>query len=341
LLFDNLSRPGAERNWQMLRDEYGCLVELQTGDVRDASALKQAVSRASKVFHFASQVAVASSVKNPVEDFEINARGTLNLLEILRELPKPLPLICTSTSKIYGDLADIRVRSGQKRCEPEDPACRLNGFSEARPLRCHSPHGCSNGAACQYVLDYARTFKVPAVVFCVSSVYGPHQLGTEDQGWITHFLNCALKGGSLTVYGDGRQVRDVLFVDDLMEAFLLADDQIARLSGQTFNIGGGPDNTLSVIELLELIATIRGARPKVQFEPARLSDQRYYVSDIRKFSRATGWCPSVGVREGIERLCRWLESETAASPGREKKRAAKTREDDAQVKKPNEPLEVP
>ena len=208
------------------------------------------------------------------------------------------------------------------------PRCRLNGLSEARPLRCHSPYGCSNGAACQYVLDYAREFKLPAIVFCMSSVYGPYQLGGEDQGWITHFLNCALKGAPIKVYGDGRQVRDVLFVDDLIEAFLLAEDQIARLSGQTFNIGGGPDNTVSVIELLDLIAAIRGQRPEVQFEPARPSDQRYYVSDIRKLSRATGWCPSVGVREGVERLRRWIESEEAApgpAPEPPKRRSAKPR----------------
>lgn len=312
LLFDNLSRPGVKQNWEWIVREHGNLVETAEGDVRDFEAVSRVVARASKIFHFAGQTAVAASLENPMEDFEINARGTLNVLEAIRKHSQPPPLLYTSTNKMYGAMADLTLRSSDRRYEPDDPLFRLNGFNESRPLHFHSPYGCSKGAACQYVLDYARTYRLPATVFCLSCSYGPHQLGTENQGWVAHFLARAMKGASITIFGDGKQVRDILFVDDLVEALLLGHQQMARLAGQCFNIGGGPENTISLIELVEVIKELRQVRPRINFKPWRLADQRYYVSDIRKFCRATGWCPSVGVREGIERLYRWLETEAKA-----------------------------
>jgi CDP-paratose 2-epimerase len=306
LLFDNLSRPGVERNVQWLQKEHGSLVRLEEADIRQMAAVRSAVKEASKVFHFAAQVAVTTSLENPIEDFEVNARGTLNLLEAVRNRSHPIPLIFTSTNKVYGDLSDLRLQVRPSRYEPEDTVVRRYGVSERRPLAFHSPYGCSKGAACQYVLDYAHTFKLPCAVFRMSCIYGPHQFGNEDQGWVAHFLIRALQGIPITIYGDGRQVRDILFVDDLVDAFLAALNHIEAVAGSAFNIGGGAENTISLLELLALIERIHGSKPETEFELWRPADQQYYVSDIRRFSNQTGWSPKVRVSEGIERLHRWL-----------------------------------
>lgn len=307
LLYDNLSRPGVEQNLSWLKSTHGNLVRHECGDVRDAHRLRKAVREASQVFHLAAQVAVTTSLDDPIEDFEINARGTLNLLEALRSLEQPPPLVFTSTNKVYGDLRQVRLRMRGGRYEPADEAVQANGFDENCPLHFHSPYGCSKGAACQYVQDYARTFGLKSVVFRMSCIYGPHQFGTEDQGWVAHFLIQALQDQPLNIYGDGRQVRDVLFVEDLVNAFLLAQKHIERLSGQAFNIGGGPANTTSLLELMELITELQGRCPSARFANWRPADQQYYVSDTRRFSAATGWVPQIGVREGVTRLYQWLQ----------------------------------
>ncbi|HYF63073.1 MAG TPA: NAD-dependent epimerase/dehydratase family protein [Herpetosiphonaceae bacterium] len=313
LLFDNLSRPGVERNLAALRRRFGDQARLITGDVRDGAALAAAVAQAGQVYHFAAQVAVTTSLADPLGDFEINARGTVNLLEAMRRLDNPPSLLFTSTNKVYGSLPDVGLRLEGERYQPTDPATRAHGIGEGRPLDFHSPYGCSKGAADQYVIDYARTFDLPAVVFRMSCIYGPHQQGNEDQGWVAHFLIRALEGRPLTIYGDGKQVRDVLYVDDLVNAMLLAQHNIGRLSGQAFNIGGGAANTLSLLELLDQIGELHGERPLAGFAATRPGDQRFYVSDIRAFQAATGWTPTVGVREGIERLAAWvLESKGGA-----------------------------
>jgi CDP-paratose 2-epimerase len=309
-LFDNLSRPGVERNLQWLCENYGDLVQVHIADVRDVDALRRAVHSATQVFHFTAQVAVTTSLLDPVHDFEVNARGTLNLLEALRALDEPPPLIFTSTNKVYGGLDDVPLRLQHARYEPEDSAIRARGVSEARPLDFHSPYGCSKGAADQYVVDYARTFGLPAAVFRMSCIYGPHQCGTEDQGWVAHFLIQALQGRPITLYGDGHQVRDILFVEDLVDAFLLAGKHMDALSGRAFNIGGGPANAVSLLEVVDLIAQVHGQKPQVQFGAWRSGDQRYYVSDTAKFEAATGWKPRIGVREGVERLYEWLLANT-------------------------------
>ncbi|MHC1763019.1 MAG: GDP-mannose 4,6-dehydratase [Verrucomicrobiia bacterium] len=313
VIYDNLSRPGVELNLDWIRTKHGSLVQVEQADILDGKRLRQAIQGASKVFHFAAQVAVTTSLESPTHDFEINARGTLNVLEALRNLRQPPPLVFTSTNKVYGALQDVRLRSTEARYEPEQRSLRAHGFDERRPLDFHSPYGCSKGAAEQYVLDYARTFRLPAVVFRMSCIYGPHQFGTEDQGWVAHFLIRALEGRPITVYGDGRQVRDILFVNDLVEAFVRANESMPLVSGQAFNIGGGSARTISLLELVESISGLQGAAPQVRFDQWRPADQQFYVSDIRKFSEATGWQPKVGVREGLERLCQWLR-ESVASP---------------------------
>ncbi|MFN7138644.1 MAG: SDR family NAD(P)-dependent oxidoreductase [Limisphaerales bacterium] len=306
IIYDNISRAGVEQNLKWLQETHGSRVQIEVADMRDSANLRYAAKQASKVFHFAAQVAVTTSLTAPIDDFEINARGTLNLLEALRGLDNPPPLIFTSTNKVYGDLADVKIRDNGHRYEPENAELRQNGFSETRPLDFHSPYGCSKGAAEQYVLDYARTFKIPALVFRMSCIYGLHQFGNEDQGWVAHFLIRALEGKPITIYGDGKQVRDVLFIDDLVNAFLLAHEHMGELSGHAFNIGGGPQNTISLLELLGLIEEVNGQKPTAKFDAWRPADQQYYVSDIRKFSSMTGWSPKVSVREGVKRLYNWL-----------------------------------
>ena len=305
-LLDNLSRSGVERNLRWLIETHGDLVDIEVPDVRDLSIVKKAVKDASQVFHFAAQVAVTSSLVDPIEDFEINARGTLNLLEAVRAADNPPPLVFTSTNKVYGNLGDLQFTNGSTRYAPVDPAIRELGIAEDRRLDFHSPYGCSKGAADQYVIDYARTYRVPALVFRMSCIYGPHQYGNEDQGWVAHFVIRAVTGKPITIYGDGKQVRDILFIDDLVDAFLLAQQNMERLAGNAFNIGGGPGNTISLLELLDLIAELHGGDVSIEFENWRAADQRYYVANTTKFNASTEWKPKVGVREGVRRLYDWL-----------------------------------
>jgi CDP-paratose 2-epimerase len=306
VVLDDLSRPGVERNAAWLQDTHGDDVVIEVGDVRDAEKVRELVNGADQVFHLAAQVAVTSSLVNPTHDFEVNARGALHVLEALRRRDDPPPALFTSTNKVYGGLEDVAMRRTGLRHEPVDDTIRERGISEARPLDFHSPYGCSKGAADQYFVDYARTFGLPAVVFRMSCIYGPRQFGTEDQGWVAHFLMRALDGLPITVYGDGLQVRDALFVDDLIDAMLLVRDRAKELSGQAFNVGGGPDSTLSLVELLGWIEKLQSTRPLVSFEGWRPGDQRWYVSDTRKLREATGWAPQVGVAEGLRRLDEWL-----------------------------------
>jgi CDP-paratose 2-epimerase len=315
-LFDNLSRDGVEQNVAWLREKHGERVEFIRGDVRDEAAIGRAVRGVDQVFHFAAQVAVTTSLSDPFLDFEVNARGTLNLLEAVRASEQPPSLLFTSTNKVYGDLYDVPLRRRKSRYEPADERVLERGIGESRPLDFHSPYGCSKGAAEQYVLDYARTFGLPATVFRMSCIYGPHQFGTEDQGWVAHFLIQTLRRRPLTLYGDGLQVRDVLFVDDLVDAMLLAHEHIEDTAGDAFNMGGGPGRTISLMELMDLIADVAGERPVFALEPWRPADQRYYVSSTARFERLTGWRPRVGVRQGVERLLSWLMASGVAEPRR-------------------------
>ena len=313
LIFDNLSRAGVEQNVAWLRSEHPDAVHLLVADVRDSHALTEAVANASAIFHLAAQVAVTTSLTSPVHDFEVNARGTLNLLEALRALRNPPPLIFTSTNKVYGCLRRVPLELRGHRYAPVS-AGHGHGISEDQPLDFYSHYGCSKGAADQYILDYAQTFGLPTVVLRMSCIYGPHQFGTEDQGWVAHFLIQALNGRPITLYGDGKQVRDILFVDDLLEAFMLARQRIAEVRGRAFNIGGGFDNITSLLELVEFIGELNGNQPRVKSGDWRPGDQRYYVTDFTRFEQATGWRPKVHLREGIARLREWLLETRRESP---------------------------
>jgi CDP-paratose 2-epimerase len=265
------------------------------------------------VLHLAAQVAVTTSLADPIHDFEVNARGTLNLLEALREQREPPPLLFASTNKVYGKLlADGALVRSNDRWEPAAAALRT-GCDERTPLDLYSPYGCSKGVADQYVIDYARCFGLRTLVLRMSCLYGPRQFGTEDQGWVAHFLIRALRGEPVTIYGDGAQVRDALFVDDAVNAWLAGLRQIDRLSGRAFNLGGGPSCTLSLLEMLAHIERLTGRRPDVSFADARPGDQLWYVSDTRAFEEATGWRTRVGLDEGLGALTGWLR-ENVVSP---------------------------
>lgn len=306
-IFDSLARAGSEQNIAWLCESYGDRVEFVRGDVRDSEALAMALHGVDHVYHFAAQVAVTTSLIEPSHDFEVNAGGTLNLLEAIRACERPPSLIFSSTNKVYGGLGDIEVQPIGNRYVPADEGVGASGISEARSLDFHSPYGCSKGAADQYVLDYSRSFGLRTVVMRMSCIYGPHQHGNEDQGWVAHFARRALADLPVTVYGDGRQVRDVLFVEDLVDAFERARAGIAELSGNAFNLGGGVQNTMSVLELIEHLERITGRAMQVSRDEWRVGDQRYYVSDTSRFTNATGWGARVGVGEGLAALCEWFE----------------------------------
>lgn len=306
VVFDNLSRSGSEHNLEWLRTTHGESFEFLEGDIRNRAAVRRALNGIGQVFHLAAQVAVTTSLDDPAEDFDVNTGGTLTLLEAIRGLRNRPGLLYTSTNKVYGDLRDLDLFPNGTRYEPTDSLIRFQGIGENRRLEFHSPYGCSKGAADQYVLDYARTFKIPAVVFRMSCIYGPHQFGNEDQGWVAHFLIRALEGTPITLYGDGLQVRDILFIDDLVDAFLLAEARIENLAGEAFNIGGGPKHAVSLRELITVIENISGQRVITKRQDWRLADQKYYVSDTQKFEARTRWRRNIDVATGVRSLYQWL-----------------------------------
>ncbi len=305
-VLDNLSRPGVENNLQWLKDQHRHL-EAIIADTRDPVTLKQVVEQVDHVFHFAAQVAVTSSLVDPVHDFEVNVKGTLNLLEAIRNSVNKPSLIYTSTNKVYGDLKEISLIDDGICYSPENEKIRKSGISEHCPLNFHSPYGNSKGAADQYILDYARSFGLRNVVFRMSCIYGPHQFGNEDQGWVAHFILKALRKEKITIYGDGMQVRDILFVDDLVNAFMKAWLKIDTLKGEAFNMGGGPENAISLLELISLLEEKADKPIVVDFENWRQGDQKYYVSDTTKFRQATGWEPAVSAPQGVAGLYNWLK----------------------------------
>ncbi len=308
LVLDALARPGVERNLAWLQRRHPRRISAMVADIRDQDAVRDATMRCSGVFHMAAQVAVTTSLQSPMDDFDVNVRGTLHVLEALRLRADRVPMVFASTNKVYGDLGDIPLRQDGGYL-PVDPALRAAGVPESRPLDFHTPYGCSKGAADQYVLDYARSFGLPACVLRMSCIYGPRQMGTEDQGWLAHFLISALDGRPITIYGDGFQVRDVLFVDDAVETYIRAAGAIGQVSGRAFNLGGGPGNAVTLHAVLGAIAELTGRAPTVEFQAWRPGDQRYFVADSARVRTALALPAPVGWQAGLARLAHWLQVE--------------------------------
>ncbi|HIE29658.1 TPA: NAD-dependent epimerase/dehydratase family protein [Candidatus Poribacteria bacterium] len=303
-VFDNLSRRGALNNIRWLIKNNSTGLDIIQGDIStDNYRLLEAVRKAEVVYHLASQTAVTTSVINPREDFEINALGTLNVLEAIRGAGNNPVAIYSSTNKVYGKMEDVKVRELDRRYEYQDKI----GISEEQPLDFHSPYGNSKGAADQYFRDYARIYGLRTVVFRQSCIYGPHQFGIEDQGWVAYFTIQNELQRPITIYGDGKQVRDVLFVGDLIRAFELATQKIDVAQGQIYNIGGGPQNTLSLLELVDLLENMTDKKMQYTFSDWRPGDQRVYISDIRKAKKDLGWNPKVRIPEGLKILHSWVK----------------------------------
>jgi CDP-paratose 2-epimerase len=306
-IFDNLSRPGSKTNLEWLRKTYGNdAFELLVGDVRNADFICKAAQKADVIVHLAAQVAVTTSVTNPREDFEINAQGTFNVLEAARLSGRQPAMLYASTNKVYGGMEEVRVLEEATAYRYADYP---NGIPESQPLDFHSPYGCSKGCGDQYVRDYYRIYDLPTVVFRQSCIYGPHQFGVEDQGWVAWFIIAAVTGKPITIYGDGKQVRDVLFVEDLLNAYDAALANLDKSAGQVFNVGGGPGKTMSIWnEFCPILEYLLGRPVPTTSGDWRPGDQRIYVSDIRKAEQDLGWSPEVGVSEGVQRLYEWVQA---------------------------------
>lgn len=310
VIFDNLSRRGSAHNLQWLRERHDRHLTFIQGDIRDAAAVSRAVADAGVIYHFASQTAVTTSVVDPRTDFEINLQGTFNVLEAARRRHDPPIVVYASTNKVYGGIENVAIVELPTRYQYRDLP---HGIPETHPLDFHSPYGCSKGAADQYVRDYHRIYGVPTVVFRQSCIFGPRQMGVEDQGWVAWFLIAFMTGKPITIYGNGKQVRDLLYIDDLVHAFELVVSHIDQTAGQIYNIGGGPENALSVWWELKPIlqATLDRVLPDPPFAPIRPGDQPIFIADTSKARREFGWMPRVAVRDGIAQLGQWVAEHRA------------------------------
>ncbi len=306
IIVDDLSRRGSESNLRWLRERHGDFPFHQI-DVRDYAALSRAFKEHAPldlVFHFAAQVAVTTSVEDPRTDFEINALGTLNVLEAVRAMDDHPVVLFTSTNKVYGALTQLQVVEDDLRYRYADLPL---GVTEETPLDLYSPYGCSKGAADQYVRDYHRMYGMRTIVFRNSCIYGTRQFGIEDQGWLAWFVIAAVKGAPITIYGNGKQVRDLLYIDDLVEAMLLAFEKIDKTQGRIYNIGGGADNSVSIwLEIEPILRKLLGKQIPVDYADWRPGDQPIYVSDITRAAKDFGWRPKTSVDEGLNRLFNWV-----------------------------------
>lgn len=306
-IFDNLSRRGADKNLAWLRQQHGAdSFELIVSDVRDPGALNDAAAVADVIAHLAGQVAVTSSVTDPRTDFEINALGTFNLLEAARKSGRKPFVIYSSTNKVYGEMTEHKLLEQKTRYRY---AKLPHGLPETQQLDFHSPYGCSKGAAEQYVHDYSRIYGIPSVVLRQSCIYGPRQFGIEDQGWLAWFVIAAVLGKPITIYGDGKQVRDMLHVRDLIAAYDAAVKIRKKIAGGVYNVGGGPQHTLSIwAECGPMLEKALGRKIPVKRDAVRPGDQKVYISDIRKAKKELGWAPKTGVEQGACELVDWVQA---------------------------------
>lgn len=302
-IFDNLSRSKVKHNLQWLQKlAQGRRLRATIADVRDTHAVAKAAAGATEIYHFAAQVAVTTSLDDPRNDFEVNAGGTLNVLEAARRNGNRPFVLFTSTNKVYGKIGGLDS-SSIRSIRYERHAVR-----ESQPLDFYSPYGCSKGTADQYVHDYARIYDLPTVVFRMSCIAGPRQFGNEDQGWVAHFIYSALQGKTISIYGDGHQVRDVLAVQDLLRAFAAAYENRATTGGQVYNLGGGANNATSLLELVSAIERSLHVHVKYRFRPARPGDQPIYITDFSKFSGDTNWRPEIRLNRTIDDIAQWYHA---------------------------------
>jgi CDP-paratose 2-epimerase len=306
IMFDNFMRNGADKNMKWLEEIHEKRLNIVKGDVRDYDALKNACKDVDVIFHTAAQVAVTTSLNNPREDFEINALGTFNVLEAARNSNTDPIIIYTSTNKVYGNNVNkIPLIEKKTRYEFADPNLK-NGIPEDFPTDAneHTPYGSSKYTGDLYMRDFHDIFGLKTVTLRMSCIYGLHQYGNEDQGWVAHFIISSVLNKPLIIFGDGKQVRDVLFIDDLVRVFELVTGNISKTKGKAYNIGGGPENTISLLELLDMLKKF-GLKPSYSFDDWRLADQKVYISDIRR-AKGFGWKPQIPPKEGIERLFKWV-----------------------------------
>jgi CDP-paratose 2-epimerase len=293
--FDSLTRPGSEKNADWLHKTFGPKIKIIAGEITDAKKIAALVKGKDAVLHLAAQVAVTRSVIDPLTDFEVNLRGTMNVLEAARK-QKHMPIVTyASTNKVYGDIESR-------------PGFIKKPVMESQPLDFFSPYACSKGSADSYVHDYFRIYKLPTVVFRKSCIYGIHQYGSEDQGWVAYFVRRALADKPITIYGDGRQTRDLLYIDDLISLYETVITNPLKSQGQIFNVGGGNDNAVDLLGLIHKLEKILKRKIKIKFESARAGDQHYYVSDITKVKKVMGWNPKVGVETGLNILIKWAKT---------------------------------
>lgn len=306
-IFDNLSRAGSRRNLEWLRKTHGDKAfELIIGDVTNATLLKDSAKNATVFVHLAAQVAVTTSVTHPRDDFEVNAQGTFNALEAARASGKKPVFIYSSTNKVYGGMDDLKITEDKTRYMYKDFS---RGISESYPLDFHSPYGCSKGCGDQYVRDYHRIYDLPTTVFRQSCIYGTRQFGIEDQGWVAWFVIAAVTGRPIKIYGDGKQIRDLLFVDDLLDAYDAAIAYREAVAGKIYNVGGGAKKSVSVyFEFFPILEKLLGKKIKVTWGDWRPGDQKVYISDIRKAHHDLAWQPKVGVEKGVKILFEWVKS---------------------------------
>jgi len=303
VVYDNLSRAGAKQNLNWLKKQGGDLVFVK-GDIRDDKKLLETFKKYGPdlVLHLAAQVTMVTSVENPREDFEINALGTFNLLEAMRNTKSKAAALYSSTNKVMGELLHIPVLEKEKRYDYKN----IKGVNESFPLDFFGPYGWSKGTGDQYFFDYARIFGLNTIVFRQSGIYGSHQFGIEEQGWLAWFCNALLFDKPVTIFGNGKQVRDVLYIDDLLRAFDLALKNIKKTRGKAYNVGGGPKFSLSIWELFEILEKLAGKKFNYKFGPWRPGDQKVYISDVSKAKKDFGWSPTISPKEGVKNLYKWI-----------------------------------
>ncbi len=304
IVYDNLSRKGVENNLQWLRSQKYKNLKFIKGDIRDYKKLKDTAKGCSEIYHLAAQVAVTTSVEDPIEDFRINAEGALYVLEAVRKMSPAASVIFTSTNKVYGELLHLKLREGKTRYILVE---KKKGVAETENLDFHSPYGCSKGTADQYFRDYYRIYGMKTVVFRQSCIYGEHQYGNEDQGWVAHFIIKSMLGRKINIYGDGKQIRDLLEVSDLIRAYGAALKKIEKAKGEIYNIGGGAENAFSLLELIDFLKKEMKKEIEYDFSEWRPGDQKVFISDNTKLKKELGWSPAISKERGIKKLIGWIE----------------------------------